>query len=113
MNVRSTPPVSWAYQWVPFGYTRTPHPLTTLSVVAASLFRMVITSESNFFPLGTAFVFLAVVLYLRSVAQWKARTRGRPLPPGPKPLPVLGNIFNMPRSRQWIAYRDLGRVFGE
>ncbi|KAI1782834.1 cytochrome P450 [Ganoderma leucocontextum] len=58
-------------------------------------------------------VALVIVLYLRSIARWRARTCGRPLPPGPNRLPIVGNMFNMPRSRQWLGYRDLSRELGD
>ena len=58
-------------------------------------------------------IFGAIGLYLLSILRWRARTGGRPLPPGPKRLPIVGNMFNMPRSRQWLGYRDLSRELGE
>lgn len=59
-----------------------------------------------------AVAFMAV-FYLWSIGHWRARTRGRPLPPSPKRLPIVGNMLNMPRSRQWVGYRDLSRQLGE
>ncbi|KAI1792486.1 cytochrome P450 [Ganoderma leucocontextum] len=58
-------------------------------------------------------VALLIVLYFRSIARWRARTCGRPLPPGPKRLPIVGNLFNMPRSKQWLGYRDLSHELGD
>lgn len=52
-------------------------------------------------------------LYIRSLAQWRARTRGLPFPPGPKPLPIVGNLFDMPKTYPWVAYRDLCAQYGE
>ncbi|KAJ3555937.1 hypothetical protein NM688_g2303 [Phlebia brevispora] len=37
----------------------------------------------------------------------KARTRRRlPLPPGPKPWPIFGNIFDLPKDKPWVTYRE-------
>ncbi|TBU24745.1 cytochrome P450 [Dichomitus squalens] len=69
--------------------------------------------QYDHFITASMLVSLLVILYLRSIARWRDRTLGRPLPPGPRPLPILGNMLNMPRSRQWISYRDLSRVFGD
>lgn len=74
---------------------------------------IVATQATGFlFPVELV-VSMAVVLYLLSVARWRARARGRPLPPGPRRLPIVGNMFNMPRSRQWLAFRDLGHDLGK
>ncbi|KAG6829873.1 hypothetical protein H0H92_003218 [Tricholoma furcatifolium] len=35
-----------------------------------------------------------------------------PLPPGPKGLPIIGNLLQLPTSCDWIAYRDLSKELG-
>ncbi|KAM5536777.1 hypothetical protein V8D89_009495 [Ganoderma adspersum] len=83
--------------------------------LAGSLSAMIMATtrpESLLLLVQLAVVFL-VVFYLWSIRHWRARTRGRPLPPGPKRLPIVGNMFNMPRSRQWVGYRDLSRELGD
>ena len=54
-----------------------------------------------------------LLFYFRSLARWKARSRGRPLPPGPKGLPIFGNAFNIPTYKPWVTYRDLSAVYGK
>ena len=35
-----------------------------------------------------------------------------PLPPGPKPLPVLGNLFDLPIENPWVTYAEWSKSFG-
>ncbi|KAJ7619871.1 cytochrome P450 [Mycena rosella] len=43
--------------------------------------------------------------------RWQRNRSRLPLPPGPKKLPLVGNLFDMPSDRQWEAYRDWSREF--
>ena len=36
-----------------------------------------------------------------------------PLPPGPKGLPLLGNILDMPSSFEWLTFARWGEQYGE
>ncbi|KAG7447374.1 cytochrome P450 [Guyanagaster necrorhizus] len=33
------------------------------------------------------------------------------LPPGPRGLPIIGNIYNVPKRDEWIAYRDMAQQY--
>ncbi|KAH6919277.1 cytochrome P450 98A3 [Coprinopsis sp. MPI-PUGE-AT-0042] len=47
------------------------------------------------------------------VLRKRRHARGLPLPPGPKGLPLLGNIFQIPSENAWMAYREMGKVHGD
>lgn len=34
------------------------------------------------------------------------------LPPGPKPLPIIGNLHQAPKSHGWQTYREWSRKYG-
>jgi len=40
------------------------------------------------------------------------RPKKAPLPPGPKGLPILGNIFDMPVDQEWLTFAKWGEEFG-
>jgi cytochrome P450 len=35
-----------------------------------------------------------------------------PLPPGPPPLPVIGNIHQAPKSHAWLQFTEWGKQYG-
>lgn len=55
--------------------------------------------------LFSAFVVLAVWLTNYNDAR-KTDPRGLLSLPGPSPLPIIGNIFDMPASYEWITYAE-------
>lgn len=36
-----------------------------------------------------------------------------PYPPGPKPLPVVGNAHHMPTEKEWVAFADMAKTYGK
>ncbi|KDQ58238.1 hypothetical protein JAAARDRAFT_35051 [Jaapia argillacea MUCL 33604] len=38
---------------------------------------------------------------------------GLPYPPGPKPDPLIGNLRQIPRKKQWITYGEWKKVYGD
>lgn len=58
---------------------------------------------------------LAAALGLVVITLWMLHRRTRqslPTPPGPKGLPILGNIKEMPQDEGWLTYADWGRRYG-
>lgn len=60
-----------------------------------------------------ATVFATSLNYLRSRRDWKTRSQGLPLPPGPQSLPIVGNVFGLPTIRPWLGFRDMSKEYGE
>ena len=38
---------------------------------------------------------------------------GLPLPPGPKGLPLIGNLFDFPTNHQWLVYDEWQKTYGK
>ena len=58
--------------------------------------------------------YLAILATLVLTAFIHVRTRKRsrfPLPPGPKKFPILGNLFDFPKSHEWLTYAKLCKEY--
>jgi hypothetical protein len=57
------------------------------------------------------FAVLLFLVSIRAIYDYRSR-RGLPYPPGPRPLPILGNIFNIPKDSSWLAYTQFSKTYG-
>ena len=69
-------------------------------------------NPSVFLPIGLIF-FICVELLRRRRAHKLANPRNLPYPPGPKPLPILGNIFDVAPDNDSSTYQHLAKQYGE
>ena len=58
-----------------------------------------------------------LALGVASLGLWQSRrgsgsSTSNPLPPGPPPLPLLGNIFEIDKNEPWKSYMNLGKIYG-
>lgn len=58
-------------------------------------------------------VILALPVLLTAVLLYRRGRRNMPLPPGPTGLPLIGNLFDIPKDYGWITYAEWGRKYGE
>jgi hypothetical protein len=58
--------------------------------------------------LVAALSFLATLLAIRD----HRRRGGLPYPPGPRPLPIIGNLLDIPKEFSWLAYTRLSEKYG-
>ncbi|KAK0211153.1 cytochrome P450 [Desarmillaria ectypa] len=58
-------------------------------------------------------VFFLSYLIRRRQARLRANPHRLPLPPGPKPLPIVGNLQDIPRDSEAARYNKLAREHGE
>lgn len=54
---------------------------------------------------------LSFLVILRALHNHQKR-KGLPYPPGPRPLPIIGNLLDIPRESSWLVYTPLAKKYG-
>ena len=66
-------------------------------------------------PLITIFdllVFLSFGFALCAIRGYRRR-KGLHYPPGPRPLPIIGNLLDIPKESSWHIYTELSKKYGK
>ncbi|KAG1804406.1 cytochrome P450 [Suillus subaureus] len=62
---------------------------------------------------GALVVTLLVIIGVTTSFVKKKARRQHPLPPGPKPLPIIGNLHRMNTDFPWITYKKWSDIYGD
>ena len=63
---------------------------------------------------GPMVVFLIVLSFTFAFQAFRdyRRRKGVPYPPGPRPLPIIGNLLDIPMESSWLTYSQLAKKYG-
>jgi hypothetical protein len=67
-----------------------------------------LTSLTSVIDLALLLTFLFAVQSFRD----HRKRKGLPYPPGPRPLPLIGNLLDIPREFSWLTYTELAKKHG-
>ncbi|KDQ08290.1 hypothetical protein BOTBODRAFT_139179 [Botryobasidium botryosum FD-172 SS1] len=53
------------------------------------------------------------IFIVYAARRWVSSRRALPLPPGPKPLPIIGNIHQFPDENEHLTFEEWGKAYGD
>ncbi|KAK7685068.1 hypothetical protein QCA50_011905 [Cerrena zonata] len=66
-------------------------------------------SSEGWSLLDTSLIGLFLVLLLTYLTTHRSKS----LPPGPTPIPIFGNLFQLSQQEEWLQFTQWGSIFGE
>ncbi|TFK69858.1 cytochrome P450 [Pluteus cervinus] len=69
-------------------------------------------SKSTFYSSNLNSIFTVSFILLLAVLLRRSKGKTISYPPGPKPIPFLGNILDMPKEYPWIAFKKWSDKYG-
>ena len=64
------------------------------------------------FPRYDNLLVASMLLFGLAIFVWYASKKRLPYPPGPRRLPIVGNLFSMPSREEWVTYRKWSEESG-
>ncbi|GJJ13525.1 hypothetical protein Clacol_007779 [Clathrus columnatus] len=55
----------------------------------------------------------SIILLINSLRKDKSKYAHLPFPPGPKPLPIIGNALDLPQEREYATYHEWSKLYGD
>lgn len=96
---------------VPSSYLTFPLPSSNSRSLLVALFPKTLMAISSW-TIYAAFSLVLVWVTKNIITERRRNPRRRPPPPGPRSLPILGNVLQIPQEHPWIGYNELCRQYG-
>ena len=64
-------------------------------------------------PLITIVDLIVLLSFVFALSIIRDLRRRKGCPPGPRPLPIIGNLLDIPRESSWLAYAEFSKTYGE